>query len=46
MAILALMKIATIIPGTAIRKAFQKDFLKVCTSKSNAASKIKVGRKT
>ena len=45
-AILALMKMATIIPGTAIKKAFQKDFLKVCTSRSNAASKINVGRKT
>ena len=42
----ALIKIATKIPGTAIKKAFQKDFLKVCTSKSKAASKIKVGRKT
>ena len=46
MAIAALIQIATIIPGTAIKKAFQKDFLKVWTSKSNAASKIKVGRKT
>ena len=27
-------------------KAFQKDFLNVCTSRSNAASKINVGRKT
>ncbi len=27
-------------------KAFPKDFLNVCTSIANAASKIKVGRKT
>ena len=41
-----LRHIPTIIPGTAIKKAFQKDFLNVCTSKSKAASKMRVGRKT
>jgi hypothetical protein len=40
------MDIAIAIPGTAIKKAFPNDFLKVWTSKSNAASKIRVGRNT